>query len=121
MSEQTPFPPPERDWIEVLREACEQTSQRQVAARIGSNPTTINQVLRGIYRHPTDALAKLVMDHLQPGEIECPALGLISTARCADEQRQPFASTNPTRVATWRACHSGCPRYRGQDQRGGAR
>ncbi len=113
------FPPPERNWVEMLREACERTSQRRVARQIGSNPTTICQVLRGTYRHATDDIEAIVRAHLSPESIECPALGRISSARCAQEQREPFSAANPVAVRRFRACRSGCPRFRGREAKGG--
>lgn len=121
MSE-TSLPPAERDWLEVLRDACARSSQSQTARRLGVSATMVNQALKGSYRSPTTDLEARVRARLMATDIECPALGCISTARCDVEQRAEFSSANPVAIRRYRACRAGCPRYRGAPaQKGGAR
>lgn len=96
------------DWIKVLREECKATSQTKVARRLGMSGTTINQVLNGKYKASTDRFEERVRGELMRKTLTCPALGEISSRRCQDEQARPFASTNPQRVAVYKACRSGC-------------
>ncbi len=96
------------NWIEVLRAACTESSQQKVADRLGVSSATVNRVLKGCYGASTRAVEKRVRGELMHKMLVCPVLGEISTRRCQDEQRRPFAVTNPQRVALFRACRSGC-------------
>lgn len=43
-------------WLDLLRAACERTSQRQVAAELAISPTTLSLVLNGKYQASTAAI-----------------------------------------------------------------
>lgn len=113
---------PDPSWIATLRAAVDRSSIRQVARQIDLSPTAISQVLSGKYRARTDGIAARVRDHLMAQDVDCPVLGRITTARCDVEQREPFSTANPVAICRYRACRSGCPRFRGMPApRGGAR
>lgn len=97
------------DWIERLRDACKHESQTRIAQRLGYSSTVISQVLSGKYAGRTDLVEDRVRMVLMTPAVECPVLGEIAGEHCSREQRRPFAATNPTRVAVWRACRAGCP------------
>lgn len=97
------------DWLETLRQECQQTSQNRVATRLGVSSAMISQALRGIYPGDLNGLRKRVEGELMGSEVSCPVLGDISSRQCLDCQRQPFAATNAQRVRLYRACRSGCP------------
>lgn len=105
----------EPEWLTVLRDACTSSptqpdaSQKKMANRLGVSPAMINQVLRGAYKGSTARLEARVRGELMRQTLVCPALGEINTKRCQDEQRRPFAPTNPQRVAVFKACRAGCP------------
>lgn len=98
----------EADWIATLRAECKQTSQNKTATRLGLSPTTINQVLAGTYKGNLQRIEERVRGELMNKTVECPVLGEISARKCLDWQARPFAATNPTRVAVWKACRGGC-------------
>lgn len=96
-------------WLDVLRAACEASSQRDVARRLGYSSTVINQVLTGAYPHGLAKVQAKVEKALMAGTVTCPELGAIPRAQCLAWQRRPFSAANPTAVAVYRACRSGCP------------
>lgn len=98
----------EPDWIVVLRAECKRTSQSKAAHRIGRSATTINQVLKGTYPGNLKHIEERVRGELMNKTLICPVLGEISTRKCQDEQKRPFAATNPTRVQLYKACRGGC-------------
>jgi DNA-binding transcriptional regulator YdaS (Cro superfamily) len=106
----------EPNWITVLRESCEGSSQAAVARRIGYSPTVVNQVLKGRYGGPhggdLDAVRKAVEGALMGLSVDCPVIGELPRDRCLAYQRRGFAATNPLRVALTRACPQ-CPNRRG--------
>lgn len=98
----------EPDWIAALREEQKRTSQRLVSARLGISQTTVHQVLKGNYKGNLHRIEQRVRGELMHKVVECPVLGEISARKCLDWQARPFAATNPTRVAVWKACRAGC-------------
>lgn len=97
-------------WLEVLRAECERVkSQHKVAKRLGVSAAMVNQVLNGVYKASTERLEALVRGELMHETVLCPVMGEVSKRKCVDVQAQPFAATNPQRVALYRACRSGCP------------
>jgi len=98
----------EADWIAVLREERKRTSLPVCARRLGLSATTVHQVLRGNYKGNLQRIEERVRGELMNKTVECPVLGEISARKCLDWQARPFAATNPTRVAVWKACRAGC-------------
>jgi DNA-binding transcriptional regulator YdaS (Cro superfamily) len=97
------------EWIEALRAECARTSQRRTAERLGVSTSMINQVLNGSYRADTSRLEARVRGELLAETVTCPVAGVITRRACQDHQAREFASTNPVRVALYRACRAGCP------------
>jgi hypothetical protein len=96
------------DWIDILRARCAETSQARVADKIGYSPAVISTVLKGTYAGDLTAVEKAVRGAFMGATVDCPVLGAIASNRCLEEQRKPFAATNPHRVTLYRACRSGC-------------
>lgn len=96
----------EQDWLTVLAEACRDSSQAAVAARIGYSATVVNQVLKGKYTGDLRAVEQAVRGALLSYTIECPVLGALPAHLCLEHQRRPFAATNPLRVRLYRACRT---------------
>lgn len=44
--------------------------------------------------------------------VACPVAGELRMHHCLQNQRMPFAATNPQRVRLYRACRAGCPHSR---------
>jgi hypothetical protein len=109
-------PAPQDDWLEALREACEKTTQTQVAKLIGYVPSVISQVLRGSYRGKTTKIEAAVRGALMGETVACPILGENPRSTCIAEQRKPAMASSPIRIRLWRACRAGCPNSRLQPQ-----
>jgi hypothetical protein len=102
--------PPE--WILVLAEECDRTSQGKAAARLGvKSPAIVNQALQNKYSGRMDRLEERVRGELMNKVLACPVLGEISARRCLDEQARPFTSSNALRLRLNRAC-AVCPNRR---------
>ena len=100
------------DWVVVLAEECDRTSQRRAAQRIGYSPSAVNQVLSGTYNAGLNAVETAVRGRLMGAAVDCPALGRIGRGDCLDWQARPFAAGNRRRVEMYRACRNGCPHSR---------
>lgn len=98
----------EHDWLVVLRAELKAIGLRCLAQRLGLSPTTVHQVLKGNYKGNLKRIEERVRGELMNKTVECPVLGEISARKCLDWQARPFAATNPTRVAVWKACRAGC-------------
>lgn len=104
------------DWIEILRAECERTSQGKVAKRLRdasgngypSDPL-VSRLLSGTYPGEPERLRDLVEGLFGGAHVTCPVLGELRRDACSRHQNAQFASTNPTRVALYRACRGGCP------------
>lgn len=102
----------QEEWITRLRAECERTSQTTVARLIGYSPTVVNRILKGNYEGDMQAVQKAVEGALRGRTVMCPVLRELAANKCIEIQGQPFAATNPTRVALFRACRNGCPHSR---------
>lgn len=105
------------DWVEALAEACRQSSQARVAARIHRSPAVVSQVLRRKYPGDMAALEDLVRGALMAGTVDCPALGTLPLHECRGwmAKARSFGNTNALRVQMYRACR-GCARFRKADE-----
>ena len=93
------------DWLAALARACDEASQRQVAARLGYSVTTVNLVLANKYGGDPATLAAKVRDVLvEGGEVECPTRGMIPRRDCLEEQAKPWTSASSAAVRRWKAC-----------------
>lgn len=104
------------NWIEVLQQKCSESSQAKVCAVLRKHQsdgfpsgTVLNQVLKGKYPGRTERLQRLVEGVYMAGTVDCPVVGSIPSDQCVQYQGQPFANTNPTRLALYKACRGGCP------------
>lgn len=100
------------EWVERLREECALTNQSRVAKLVGYSPTTILRVLNGTYAGDLASVKKAVTGALMGATVTCPVLGKIPSNQCLENQKLPFAATNPDRVELYRACRAGCPHSR---------
>lgn len=93
------------NWLTVLRESCDTSSQAATAKRINYSPTVVNQVLKGTYKGDLNSVQKAVEGALMGLSVECPVIGTLPRDRCClDYQRRGFAATNPLRVTLTQAC-----------------
>lgn len=99
------------DWVLALARVCTETSQAAVARELGRSGAIISQVLRGIYPADTARIEERVRGLYMDGQVDCPALGPLSTLLCQDwrEKSREFVVGNPKRTRMFRACLR-CPR-----------
>lgn len=95
------------DWVETLAEACDATSGRAVAARLGVSPAAVCRVLGATYGD-TAAMERRVRAILMTTRVVCPVCGDLAVETCRDHQARPFTAVNPTFVRLFRACRN-CP------------
>jgi len=92
------------DWILILAEEANRTTQTAAAARIGYSGGAISSVLRNSYQGDMGAVEQKVRGALMGATIECPVIGEIGRDRCLDEQKKPFAATSALRTRLFHAC-----------------
>ncbi len=93
------------EWVAVMAEAADATSQADVSRRLGVSSAQINQALRNSYAGRVDRLEARVRGELMNEKVGCPVLGEITKRRCLDEQRRNTgAPQNAVRVELRRAC-----------------
>lgn len=99
------------DWVVALAEACELTSQNQVAKRLGHSGALVSYVLSNSYTGDVDRIEAKVRAILMRDVVECPELGEIAASVCKgwQEKSTTFRAVNPMRVQMFRACLN-CPR-----------
>ena len=102
-------------WSEALVEACDASSQGQVAKQIGYSAGLISAVLRKTYKADTAAIEARVIAILRPNDVSCPALKVITSADCLKWQDQAghLISRDPMAVMMFKACRR-CPVYLGE-------
>lgn len=96
------------DEIQLLKEACDNTSQSSVAKKIGYSPTVVNLVLKGSYTGDMNKVRRVIRTRLGISHVDCPILGVIENEKCVTEQSKPFSSANSHRVRMFKACMN-CP------------
>jgi hypothetical protein len=98
---------PVKDWLDLLREAVDASSQTTVAQKLDVARTTVSLVLSGKYPGKTDRVAVRVMNVY--GQVKCTHTGQpISLTVCVSytERRAPL--NNPMELSHWRTCRT-CP------------
>jgi hypothetical protein len=99
------------DWVETLARQCSERSQAAVARELDRSGAVISQVLRRIYPADTARIEERVRGLFMAGQVECPALGPLSTLACQDwrEKSREFVLASPQRARMFRGCNA-CPR-----------
>lgn len=100
------------EWLLTLAEACDRTSQADVAKQLRYSGTVVNQVLRRKYTGSYAAVEQAVSGAFKAATVRCPVIGDIAAQACLEHQRAPFAGTNNIRVRLYRACRNGCTHSR---------
>lgn len=99
------------DWIIVLAEEVDRTSQTVAGRRIGYSSSVISQTLAGSYKGDLRSLEAAVRGALMGATLECPVLGEIAKDHCLEEQKIARAATSGLRMQLARACKT-CPHSR---------
>jgi len=94
--------------LEILKQACKETSQAAVARKLGYSATTVNLVLKDKYTGDIEKVYRTIKVRLGKSNVECPVLGEISSSKCAEEQAKPFSTANAQRVQLFKSCRT-CP------------
>ena len=99
------------DWVLALARACTETSQAAVARDLDRSGAIISQVLSRRYPAGTARIEERVRGLYMDGQVDCPALGPLSTLKCQDwrEKSREFVPGLPLRGRMFRACLR-CPR-----------
>lgn len=100
------------DWIVVLAEECDLTSQRRVAARLQIDAGIVNRLISNSYGASVAKFEQIVRGVLMAKEVDCPVLGAIASDRCIREQGLKKTYANPLRPRIYDACRSGCKNSR---------
>jgi len=104
------------DWVKALARACDETSQNQVARRLGYSAPVVSLLMRNAYKGDLRRIEELVRAELMQERRDCPALGEIRLTECLHLQDQAMhpGSPNPLRANMRRACNA-CPIFRKED------
>ena len=94
------------DWIEVLAQACDATSQNQVARRIERSAALVSNVLAQKYTGDMAAVEDLVRGVFMKQTVTCPVLGELGLQTCRKWRGRAgrFQNVNSQYVTMYRAC-----------------
>jgi hypothetical protein len=103
------------DWIKELAEACDASSLRKTATKLGVSAAIISLAINAKpdkERHEfvKDKTERILMVTL----VACPVLGVMGKTECLREQAAPYSSANTQRVRLYQACRNGCKHFRGE-------
>lgn len=93
------------DWVLVLAEQCDRTSQKKAGGDIHYSSAVVNQVLKRRYTGDLSAVEKAVRGAFLNATVACPILGELPLHRCLQHQRAKFSATNQMRVRLYKMCH----------------
>lgn len=95
------------DWIEVLANEADKTSQNKIAKKIGKSSAAVSQVLKNCYPGTIENIEAAVRANLMNGIHDCPVYGTILIRECIENQCRPFASSgNPAKIRLFKACRN---------------
>ncbi|WP_027360552.1 helix-turn-helix domain-containing protein [Desulforegula conservatrix] len=96
----------EVDAIGLLTQKATDLGQAEVAKRLGYSKATVSLVINDKYNGNLNSVLSKVKEVFGGLKVNCPVLGEIDLAECAENKRQPFSATNPLRVRLFKACKS---------------
>lgn len=102
------------DWVRVLAEEADRTSQNKAAKRIGRTSGLVSQVLSNSYGAKLDMVEEIVRGALMSETVECPGFGepiKLDTCQMWRKRATKFSGHNALRRDMYRAC-SRCDRFR---------
>ena len=94
------------DALTLLKQKVNDLTQGEVAKRLGYSKATISLVVNEKYNGDLNSVLSKVKEVFGGLKVNCPVLGEIDLAECAENKRQPFSATNPLRVRLFKACKS---------------
>lgn len=99
------------DAMKLLQQKVSELGGAEVARRLGISAAAISQLRSGTYQASPDNILRRVVEVFGGLSVDCPVLGQIPLARCADERKKPFTTANHQAVQLWRSCQ-GCEQNR---------
>lgn len=111
------------EWLLVLAEACDASSQNVVAKRLGYSNSVVSAVLANSYKGAVHAVEKTVRGALMAEELDCPVLGALRKDRCLENQKKAvhFHTTSSLRVRLYMSCRGKCVHSRMAIEKGEAK
>lgn len=100
------------EWIMILAEACNRSSQSAVAKELSYSGSAISLVIGNAYNGDLGRIEQMVRGALMAETVRCPILGEMQRNVCQDWQKKPFATTSSHRIRMHQACNGGCPNSR---------
>lgn len=100
------------EWIVILAEACNRSSQSAVAKELGYSGSAISLAIGNSYNGDLARIEQMVRGALMAETVNCPILGELPRNVCEGWQRKPFATTSSARIRMFQACHGDCPNSR---------
>lgn len=95
-------------WVLLLAQACDATSQRAAAERIGKSSPYVSRILRREYNGDYAEAEKLVRAAWGGEDVICPLWGAIPLANCMSARRREAPPTSRVHHIHLRACPT-CP------------
>lgn len=83
-------------------------SQVAVGRELNCSNAVVSQLLRDAYLGDVATYADRIRGKYMAETVTCPVQGTLPRDVCLDNQRRPFAATNPVRTALFKACKT-CP------------
>ncbi|MBF0249931.1 MAG: transcriptional regulator [Alphaproteobacteria bacterium] len=101
------------DWIQVLAEECDATSQAKVGPRLGyKGAGVVCAVINNNYPGDLARVEDAVRGALMNATVECPVDGEITKDLCIRNQKTKLATTSNRRIRLYRACRGGCQHFK---------
>lgn len=94
------------DTVAALAAACDQSSQNQVAKKIGRSPAAISQVISNQYKGDMMAVLSDARAFLNDVKVLCPVLGNISKLDCKTNSNKDLSTASPLDVRLWKTCRN---------------
>lgn len=101
------------DWVQVLADECDATSQGKVGPRIGyKGAGVVCAVLNNNYKGDLARVEDAVRGALMNATVECPVDGEITIDLCIRNQKKKLTATSNRRIRLYRACRGGCVNFK---------
>ena len=95
-------------WVLLLADACDRTSQRAAADRLGMSGGYVSRVVNRSYAGSYEEAERLVRATFGAEEVGCPLYGTIQLKTCLRFRRRKGPPRNPMQIDHDRVC-PGCP------------
>lgn len=101
------------DWVLVLAEECDLTSQGKVGPRIGyTGGSVVSAIINNNYKGDMSLVEDAVRGALMSATVECPVDGQITLDKCIASQKRKLLPTSNRRIRLYRACRKPCQNFR---------